>query len=187
MNGTARASTAPPGVPPADRRRRGRFWPWLAGGLLAATVVKYAVVIALISADPSIAIEEDYYERAIAWDEERARREASDALGWRARIEIGPEPGLPGRAGARIALLDRDGAPVEGAAVTARIFHQARAAEAIEATCAAGAGGVHRFAVPGARAGAWRVELEARLGDALFIEERTVLYGAPAAEGGGPR
>jgi len=150
------------------------------------TVVKYAIVLSLMGGDPSIAIEEDYYERAVAWDDERAARAASDALGWTAAIEIGPAPGLPGRGEARIALTDRRGEPVDGARLSARIFHQARAAEATEAVSAAATAGLHRLEVPGARAGYWRVEIEARRGGGRFIEERTVLFGAGAAGAGGP-
>jgi nitrogen fixation protein FixH len=158
------------------RRPTGRFWPWLAAGLLAATVAKYAIVLAVIAGDPSIAIEEDYYERAVAWDDERAARSASAALGWSARIEIVAAPGLPGRAEARIELLD-----------VAGIFHQARAAEAIEVTSTSSAEGFHRLAIPGARTGAWRVEIEATRDGERFIEERTVLFGAASAERRGPR
>jgi len=184
MDEIVRETGAPKGGASPPRRRKGLFWPWLAGGLLAATVVKYAVVLALIANDPSISIEEDYYARAVAWDGERAAQAASDSLGWSAAIEIGPAPGLPGRAEARIALRDAFGDPVGGAVVTARIFHQARAAEATVSTVEASADGSCIVSVPGPRPGAWRVEIEAHRGDERFIEERTVLFGVRIRGGG---
>lgn len=184
------ASTSP-------RPRRGRIWPWVAGGLLAATVAKYAIVLALIGSNPSLAIEEDYYERAVAWDGERARRAASEELGWSARVAIAPAPDRPGRAELRIELADRGGRPVAGARVTARVFHQARADLAIEGLARAGADGAYRLEVPGARGGNWRVEIEAERstgidtgidtgsGTERFVDARTVLFGAPPSAGGG--
>jgi hypothetical protein len=157
--------------------RRRSIWPWAVVALLAATVLKYAIVLAMISGDPTIAIEEDYYGRAIAWDDSRATRAASDALGWSARISIGPD--RLGRAEARVEIADGAGAAIRDAAVSARIFHHSRAGRAWEGDLPRGEDGIHRATVPGARRGLWRVELEARRGAERFLETRTVDWGAP--------
>ncbi len=156
---------------------KGRFWPWAVAGLLCVTVVKYALVLAMIAGDPSMAIEENYYQKAIAWDETRVEQAASDALGWSARITIGPASGLPGRGEVFIALLDRAGAPIVDAEVTARVFHQARAARPFEETVRAGAVGTLRIIVPSAIRGLWQVELLATRGPHRFVETRTIIWG----------
>ena len=48
--------------------KRGGWWPIAITGVLAATVAANIWVAKIASDDPSFAIEQDYYRKAITWD-----------------------------------------------------------------------------------------------------------------------
>lgn len=76
-----------------------RAWMWPVGLItLMCGSVGICVMTAVVAArDPSFALEPDYYERALEWDETAAARDASATLGWRAHVEVS----IPGAAGTR--------------------------------------------------------------------------------------
>lgn len=156
----------------------GKVWPWIVGALLGITVLKYAVVLVLVASDPSIAVEEDYYQRAVGWDDARAAQRASDALGWSAEIAVGPARPGSNRGEVRIRLLDDGALPITDATVHARLFHQGRAADPTVATVRTDAEGWVLIPIERGRRGLWRAELRVERGDSTFLLERTVIWGA---------
>ena len=171
--------------PAPQPTRRGSAWPWIVGALLAITVIKYLVVLTTIAADPSIAIEEDYYRRALAWDASREARAESDALGWEVRTAIGRRSSPGEGALLTVAVVDRVGKPIAGANVTARVFHRARAATPFDTTGVTDLTGGFQLELAAARRGLWELELEIEQGEDRFIETRTLIFGARAT-GAGP-
>ena len=155
--------------------RRGRWWPWVIGGFLGLTVIKYAIVLAMVGNDPSIAVQPDYYQKALAWDEQRAIDAASDELGWHAQVEVGPSADRRGLARTRI--TDATGAPIAGAAVKFRIFHHARAARPVDATTTTDADGSFEVSLPFSKSGMWEAELDVERGEERFRTTRTIVWG----------
>ena len=94
-------------------------WPVIVCTLLAVPVVANGYLMYRANSDPSFAIVPDYYKKALAWDAHRAEVAASTALGWHVAIEHGPS--------LRLHVADKDGLPVDGAAVTVEAFHNADA------------------------------------------------------------
>ncbi len=178
-----------PNSEPDPHSRRGWLWPWVVGGFLALTVVKYIVVLSTIASDPSIAIQEDYYRRALAWDDERAARAVSDALGWQVLAAIGPAEAtssadqiVPSRLEMRgrvsLTVHDREGEPLAGAAMALRIFHRARAAFPADEVGTTDATGAITFEVPRGRRGLWEIEIEVTHAGEQFSLKRTLIWGA---------
>lgn len=149
------------------------FWPALVVALLGAVVVADAVMIWVAVSDPSFAVEEDYYPRAVAWDETMAARRRSDALGWSVRWALAPQ--APGAGGTEVTaiLVDRSGAPVEGARVTLETFHNARAATVLRAELRAIGDGRYAAVLPMRRPGLWEMRLDARRGDDRLVDVAT--------------
>ena len=66
----------------------GRIWPYAVVGLLLLNVCVCAVTVVAATSDPvASAVEPDYYQRAVDWDDERAKWPAPEKLGWEVRVE----------------------------------------------------------------------------------------------------
>src|SRR5688500_20140504 len=96
--------------------KRGLCWPIAVTGILATTVAANIWVMMIASDDPSFAIEEDYYRKALAWDTTLAQAARNAALGWHLTPEMGPI-GNEGRAVLPARLTDSLGAAIQNAVV----------------------------------------------------------------------
>lgn len=165
------------GAAPAAPRRGRSMWPWLVVGLLAIPVTVDVGVIWFVGSDPTFAVEPQYYQKAINWDDEMAQRRANDALGWTTRVEVFPGADGPTL---RVHVLDREGQPVTGAQVSAETFHNARASQVLTATLQ-GDGDGYSAALAMQRPGLWEVRLAVQRGKDHFTRvERLELVGGRA-------
>ncbi|MFI4896580.1 MAG: FixH family protein [Phycisphaerales bacterium JB059] len=63
--------------------RSGRIWIFGVVGLLLLNVGVCAVTVVAATGDPvAAAVEPDYYQKAVDWDEDKARWPAPERLGW---------------------------------------------------------------------------------------------------------
>ncbi len=131
------SSTAPTGEPDArsaarqrQRLRQARFWAAVPVVLLVGMVVGLGGMAFVAIDDPSFAIEEDYYRKAVAWDEAASQRAENTRLGWNMSLELEV---TPGGVKLNVALTGRDGTPIEGATVDVKAFHNARAGTILQA------------------------------------------------------
>ncbi len=111
---------------------RGWQWPLLVVALLAIPVAAHAFLIAKALRDPGLAVERDYYKRAVAWDAEMAQQRDNGTLAWQVSVEPGPLQ--PTGTTATVRALDSRGQPLPNATVRVRARHNARPAETAEAT-----------------------------------------------------
>ncbi len=142
-------------------------WPLLIAGLLtvhAAAMITYAVIA---SSNPSYAVEKDYYQKALHWDEKRAQDAANTSLGWEAAVSARPGD-QPGKAVLTITLRDRGGEPVGGAAAHVEVFHMADSGRVLEADLEETSPGTYGATLPMERDGKWELRLRARRGKDLF-------------------
>lgn len=174
------ASSAPPAGNPARRDGaassaappRAWRWPLAVVGLLAACVAGQGVLLAAALRDPSFRVEEDYYARARRWDDVMAQARRNGELGWRVELAAAPVTTPAGRVvSARV--LDRDGAPVDGARVHLTAFHNRWPDRVVEAELEPGAA-AHAALLPLTQPGRWSVRLEVRRGADLFAEARAL-------------
>lgn len=149
------------------------LWPWGVFALFGVSVTVCTTTVLLATSDSTVAVEEDYYAKAVAWDEIAAELKASEALGWSfdARFETvaGKVPGdAPLRV--RLEIRDRQGAPISDAAVRSLVFHHADRGEAaeVEATPAAD-NDAYMIELPGTDRGLWQLRIRAERGEDLFV------------------
>lgn len=153
------------GTPP----RVGRLWAWapalLLGGLLGAQLI----VLTRVLHDPSFALEPDYYQKAVSWDEERARERQSRALGFQATASV-----RAAASGATLLLwlVNAQGEPVTGARLNVTAFHNARAAEVFTLSAREVSPGEYVAELGSSRPGAWELRVTARRAEEYF--ERTL-------------
>jgi nitrogen fixation protein FixH len=148
--------------------KKGSLWPWVIGGALALHVVASLVVVAVATSDPSYAVEEDYYQKAIAWDDKRAQDRVNSELGWSLECSA-TAPARPGdlpELEARIS--DRTGAPLAGASVALEAFHNSHSDEILRVRLAAAEDGVYRAPTPMRHDGLWELRFTVTRGNDTF-------------------
>ncbi len=109
-------------------RSPGWYWPWLLTlGLLATVTVNTVMLFAANSDRNGVAVEPDYYRKAVTWDSTLALQAESDRLGWRSEATLAREQGAEARTPSAgvvtLRLSDADGAAVTGAAVAGTLIH----------------------------------------------------------------
>ena len=109
--------------------KRGSAWPLAVTTILGLTVAANIWLIRVASGDPSFAVEENYYERGVRWDDELAQRAHNRELGWRLAATMSPIGRVEGSL-LRITLADSVVMPISGASVVVRATHVARAGRA---------------------------------------------------------
>ena len=136
-----------------------RLFPGIVFALIGANATVVGITVYLANSDKSFAVEPDYYQKALTWDEHVQEQARSRALGWTMRVE----PGAIGVAGrrAQIVIQDREGKPVEGARVKATAFPVIRASERVAMEFEALEPGVYRADVALRDTGAWEFDIRA--------------------------
>ncbi|HJL40864.1 MAG TPA: FixH family protein [Myxococcales bacterium LLY-WYZ-16_1] len=145
-------------------------WPLIIVAFLALSVGANVALIYFASTDPSFAVEENYYEKAIHWDETAALRAASERLGWDVKLTSSP-------ARLQIRLSDRSDEPVEGAWVEVKAFPNIRATQAVTGELRETRAGTYELEGSFLPAGIWEVRLKAERGDEVFVQTlRTEIF-----------
>lgn len=156
-----------------------RRWPIIITTLLALHVAACLVFLFLATSDPSLAVEEDYYAKSLAWDEHKNQLAANAALGWQATVAVIPAATPGGPTTLRLTLVDPAGAPVEGAALSGQGFAVARSRRLIDLAFSAAAPGVYEGSLQARRGGLWELRLVASRGDQRFTRTERVTLPSP--------
>lgn len=150
--------------PPRSRWAR---WGWPIGiaMVLILSAGSNIAVMVVAKQDKAFAIEPEYYEKALRWDDTMAQERRNLALGWGASASLVlARPGRPGQLD--VVLTDPAGRPVDSAVVAVEAMHNARASQRYHASLTEGAPGTYRAAIDAHRPGEWEVRVTAqRAGD----------------------
>ncbi len=139
----------------------GAWFPYMLVALLSASVIANILLIIRANSDPSFAVEPNYYQKAVDWDQTQAELRASEQLGWNMTVEAR-------RAELRVQLSDRYGRPIDGATVAVEAFHNARANERVNEHLVPIGGGVYVLEHSFDRRGIWEMRLAAAVNDKKF-------------------
>ena len=124
------------------------------------------------SQDKSFAVEGDYYDKAVHWNDELAQRRENAQLGWRVTPTLRLGTGN-GDGSIVITLRDSSGAPITGATVTVLAMHNARANRQLFATLIDSGAGEYRAPLAAERPGEWELRFTVKRGEERFtISER---------------
>lgn len=147
-----------------------RRWPLFIIGLLVTQAAGLAVMITIAVSDPSVAVEPDYYEKAVNWDQTAAARAQTLRLGWTAAVSVGPLSGQDREL--HLSINDRDGKGVSEVLVHVEMFHQARSGDRLQADLRGMGAGGYVTRLPIERPGLWEVRITAKRGrDAAMITQ----------------
>lgn len=151
--GAAPLTIRAPSPEPVPPRPRAWLWPAIILGLLGGQVALSAIMIYVASSDPSFAVEPDYYQRAVSWDQRSRGAELT------ASVAIANAADLRGEREARFTIREADGRSLRGALVTVVAFHHGRAADRKQATLREQDDGAYAARLPLRRAGLWEFRL----------------------------
>ena len=145
---------------------RGIGWPIGVAAILALTVGVNIWMAVIAGDDPSFAVEQDYYKKAVTWDSTLAQQRANERLGWRLVPALGSVTrGAPTPLSVR--LVDSSGMAISGATVRVSAFYNARAGQVLEATLTPDTAG-YKARLPIAHTGAWELRFDVRRGAERF-------------------
>lgn len=154
-------------------RDKGWYWPYLLVLFMLGGIVPGIVLVAVAIDDPSFAVEENYYEKALAWDQQQKERRESRALGWAFEVAVQNDAMMPGFRRVGVVVRDREGAPIENCDVALETFHNARAADRLRVALDPLPGAAHAASVPMRRAGLWELRFAAQCGEKRFVDTLT--------------
>lgn len=159
-------------------KTRGRAWPFAIAGILVAGIASNVGFVIVATSDPAAAIEPEYYRKALAWDQEMAQQERNIALGWSAHaaLRLGTAA-VPARL--ELQLADSTGHPLLGAAVTALVMHNARAADVRSVTLREEGKGRYAASFAADRPGVWEIRLDVEKDSRRFTARERVQAAPP--------
>ena len=157
--------------------KRPKLFPGLIFGLLAANATVVGITVFFAHSDKSFAVEPEYYQKALHWDDEAKEQAQSQDLGWR----VGVDPGAVGAVGrhVRITIHDREGKPVEGARVKVTAFSALRAADRFAVSFDPVGAGVYRADMSIDRPGRWEFVVRATRGTDVCAQRIQVSVQGP--------
>ena len=149
--------------------KRGMGWPIGVSLILATTVAANIWVARIANDDPSFAIEENYYQKAVNFDSTLAQERTNVRLGWRLTPTLGPLS-TPGGPRLDATLTDSAGAPISGASILVSALQVSRANQVHEVTLAAAAPGEYGATLDARLPGQWELRFDVRAGDTHFTD-----------------
>jgi nitrogen fixation protein FixH len=146
--------------------KKGWYWPWIIAALLFFTAGFQGWLIYAATHDPSMAVEPDYYRKAVAWNARMAQDSLSESLRWTTSVALG----VIARDGARVTLRlsDSTGVPVNGARVRVVAIHNLDGSRHIEGALEPGGDGSYTARLPLDRTGLWELRVDAIRGREHF-------------------
>ncbi len=160
-------SLAPAGREGQREGGRGWYWPLIIIALLVAGAGANIGFMLVATGDATFAVEPNYYQKALHWDETMAQEARNAALGWSVTVAFVGAP-QPGRVKLVARVNDRAGHAVRGAHVGVEAFHGARASQVLAATLSPDSTGGYAATLPLARPGLWELRLRVERGDEVF-------------------
>ena len=137
---------------PELRTSRGTFWALVPVVLLVSSTTGIGVLSSIAAHDPGFALEQNYYQRAVHWDDAQAEAARNAQLGYHLALDVGE-----GSSGAEllVRLTDRAGVPLRGASVRVEAFANARSGDRRELALSERIAGTYGASLGAARAGLW--------------------------------
>lgn len=157
--------------------KRAHLWPIGIVLVLVVTVVANLWVMRIASADPSFAIEPDYYAQAVRWDSTLAQQARNRALGWSIRPAFVRDSA--GGLALTATVVDATGREIRDANVRVTAFAVARSSQRVEISLRQSPRGYSGILEARVIPGRWELHFEVRRGaERLTATQRLDLEGS---------
>ncbi len=147
---------------------RAWVWPVIVVSLLAGQMVLLLTTVLLATHDSTFAVEPNYYQQGLHWNDAAAQARANERLGWTVTISLSDSVATNGDREIEIALLNIDGAPLDGAQIELAAFSHARASERATVSLAARGGGKYAAPFTFRHKGVWEFRVTVTRGPEIF-------------------
>jgi nitrogen fixation protein FixH len=139
---------------------------WVPVGLLTMSVTIGGIMVYFATNDPSFAVEEDYYQKGLNWDQTMAQKRVNQELGWKVRPSV-----VDGQL--QVKVTDATDVPVAGGQLEYIVFHNARAGQRLKGEALDGqdSAGIYTADIDFDRAGTWVVRYRIQRGEDLYVSE----------------
>jgi len=147
----------------------GWFWVAFATVILVGGLIAGGVMLFVSWNHPSLTADEDYYQRAVGYDQVKAQEATNLVLGWvldlgiTRKVNAGVQESL-----VHLQLTDAAGNALEGAEVDVETFHLARSGDRFRGPLPAVAPGIYEAFMPLRRRGIWEFRFVIRREGELF-------------------
>jgi len=116
---------------PADAEKtaspsRHLFWPIFLAGLITTHIVSVVVMVIVATHDRSFAIEPDWYQKGLHYEQTAQQQQENGRLGWSVQFDVGQPLAGTNRRDVSCKVLDRAGKPVENATIDLVAFAHLR-------------------------------------------------------------
>lgn len=138
-------------------------WPLFIVGLLVFQVGLGAFFFWKATSDPSFAVEEDYYQKAVNWEAKQAQDQKNTELGWTLGQSVGTINDDQTTRTVTAELHRADGRAITGAIIRIETFHNVRAGEILRGELEETAPGLYEIQLPMLRPGLWEIRFTAQL------------------------
>lgn len=146
----------------------GVFWAWLPAMLLGSMLVGLGTLAYIAIDDPSFALEPNYYDKAVHWDQSQAQQRQSQALGFELKLGQPLVVSRDGRTFVELELKDRAGVDISGANLAVSAFPNAFASRIEELVLREEAPGIYRGELKHAVPGLWELRCSVNVGSAHY-------------------
>lgn len=162
-------------IPATSAARFPNRWALFPVGLLGILISVQVVLFSLSRNDPSFAVEPDYYQKAVNWDQHAAQRVVNTKLAWRPVVEVVQRDGKPVL---RVALRAANSEAITNAGVSVTAFPNARANQVQSISLRESEPGVYMGPLDVPFSGEWEVRLAAIRFGATFTHTARVVVAA---------
>lgn len=161
------ADVSPETVAQNEARHR-VFWVGLIVALLSGQVLLMFVAVYLALADGSFAVEPDYYQKSLHWNDTIAQERDNERLGWQPELKLGGQATVFGDRQLICHLADNQGHPLDGAVIDVVAFPHARGSDRQSVTLVPAGEGNYEATLRLARKGKWEFRLAVQRGPETF-------------------
>jgi hypothetical protein len=146
-------------------------WALVPVALLSSSALGVGSMAVVATRDPHFATEQDYYKKAISWDQTQAQAASNQRLGYVLELPTRVEFDAQRSALVELTLRDRLGQPVTGARLSADAFANAYSGELVHAVFEEQSAGRYRAKLRVNHAGQWVFEIVGSSAGARFTAE----------------
>jgi hypothetical protein len=144
-----------------------RPWAFVPAALLGSMLLGLGTLTYIATDDPHFALEPNYYDKAVHWEQAQAQARRSQASG--VAVELLRAPSLEqGQVTIELRVRDASGAPLGGANVALEAFPNAFANQVTRAGLSEIEPGVYRGALRGTALGLWELRCAVTRGELRF-------------------
>lgn len=147
------------------------FWPGMVVAILGLSVVANIVLVTAAQSDGGAQIIDNYYEKAVNWDQHQADLQRVREMGWTVDILVGP---AAERRAVRFVMHDKNGAPLNGLRPHVVVTSPAKLEPIADVELTPAGLGIYAAEMAIPHAGVWDFALTAPLGDGDFITTKRV-------------